>query len=89
MEHATHLTTQDFRTALAQMRSGLPVTAMLRVAEFANRSAADADNELDSDEASICREIEADARGLALAITPQAHIDQTNRATRRSDGGRA
>lgn len=38
----------------------------VRIAEMAEASAVDAERDLDIDEAAVCREIEADARGLAL-----------------------
>ena len=70
MEHAIPMSGQDFRAALSQMRRGLPVTSMIRVAEHASCAAMDADLELDTDEAAVCRDVEADARGLALAVSP-------------------
>jgi hypothetical protein len=71
MDHPT-LSAVEFRDALAQMRAGKVVTAadLMRVAEYAHCAADDAELELDHDEADLCREIEADARGALLAIPP-------------------
>jgi hypothetical protein len=62
--NASDLSAVTFREALSQMRSGAPVTAadLIGVADEAHESAIRADAE-----AAICREVEADARGLALS----------------------
>lgn len=52
---------------LRQRRALTRRNRYVRIAEMAEASAVDAELDLDIDEAAVCREIEADARGLALS----------------------